>query len=74
MESMDKFLLNKNQFLAVNEFGIEYGNFTIKQPIISCHTNDITNEGIFNVIVTTEAECSPEYFSKRNLELDAPVN
>lgn len=53
MESMDKFLLNKNQYLAVNEFGIEFGNFTIKQPAIRCHTNDPHNEGIFNVIMTT---------------------
>jgi hypothetical protein len=74
MESMDKFLLNKNQYLAVNEFGIRYGNYSIKQPSISCQTIDLANEGIFNVIVSAEADCSPEYFSKRNLNLTLPDN
>lgn len=59
MEAMDKFLLNKNQYLAVNEFGIKYGNYSIKQPVISCQADQTTDEGIYNVIVTLEAECNP---------------
>lgn len=66
---MDKFLLRDNKYLAVNEYGVSYGNYTIKQPVISCSTNDPRNEGVLNVLLTTEAECNLEYLRKRGIDL-----
>jgi hypothetical protein len=73
-DNMDKFLINKNQYLAVNEWGVSYGNYTIKQPVVSCETRDPHNEGVLNVLLTTEAECSLEYLSNRNIDLNATIN
>jgi hypothetical protein len=54
-ERMDKFLVNKNQYLAVNEWSVSYGNYSIKQPVVSCETRDPQNEGVLSVLLTTEA-------------------
>ena len=66
---MDKFLLRDNQYLAVNEFGVSYGNYSIQQPVVSCSTRDPANEGVLNVLLTTEAECNKEYMRKRGIDL-----
>lgn len=52
-DSMDKFLVQDNHYLAVNEWGVSYGNYTIRQPVISCSTRDPENEGVLNVLLTT---------------------
>lgn len=38
---IDEFLLIDNKsFVAVGEYSITYGRFTITPPIIRCHTNN----------------------------------
>lgn len=52
-QSMDKFLILDNHYLAINEYSVSFGNYSIKSPVINCFTRDPRYEGTINVIMTT---------------------
>lgn len=52
-QSMDKFLLYGKHYLAVNEYGVAFGNYSIAPPVVKCYTRDPRHEGTYNVIMTT---------------------